>query len=293
MSRIAGHVGATACSISKKPSGLLPSRPCSASATSCSTISSMATSRAFRRRRRRRCSPSGSSEVEIGGAGNVARNIAALGAHCIFVGLIGNDEAGRVLTDTLGKLGSITSRARWSTRRARPRARCASSPSITRPTCCAPIGKLRRRPARRAKRQSSPCAEAALPQSRRGGAVRLCQRRAHRARHSRRHRSGAPPRQTGRRRSERPRLPRLSRRDADHAERKELAAAVHRPVTQRGGDRRRCRRTRAACRQRSRAGHPQRRGHEPARRRSSRRSIFPPIRSRCAMFPAPATPSPR
>ena len=26
-------------------------------------------------------------EVEIGGAGNVARNIAALGARCIFVGL--------------------------------------------------------------------------------------------------------------------------------------------------------------------------------------------------------------
>ena len=51
----------------------------------------------------------GRSEVEIGGAGNVARNIAALGAHCIFVGLIGNDEAGRVLTDKLGKLKSITS----------------------------------------------------------------------------------------------------------------------------------------------------------------------------------------
>ena len=47
----------------------------------------------------------GRSEVEIGGAGNVARNIAALGARCIFVGLIGNDEAGRVLTDKLGKLG--------------------------------------------------------------------------------------------------------------------------------------------------------------------------------------------
>ena len=36
----------------------------------------------------------GRSEIEIGGAGNVARNIAALGARCIFVGLIGNDEAG-------------------------------------------------------------------------------------------------------------------------------------------------------------------------------------------------------
>src|ERR1700693_2378665 len=34
------------------------------------------------------------SEINIGGAGNVARNIASLGARCIFVGLIGEDEAG-------------------------------------------------------------------------------------------------------------------------------------------------------------------------------------------------------
>jgi D-beta-D-heptose 7-phosphate kinase/D-beta-D-heptose 1-phosphate adenosyltransferase len=48
------------------------------------------------------------SEVEIGGAGNVARNIAALGARCIFVGLIGKDEAGRTLGDAFAKLeGSI------------------------------------------------------------------------------------------------------------------------------------------------------------------------------------------
>ena len=32
------------------------------------------------------------SEANIGGAGNVARNIASLGARCIFVGLIGEDE---------------------------------------------------------------------------------------------------------------------------------------------------------------------------------------------------------
>ena len=43
------------------------------------------------------------NKVEIGGAGNVARNIAALGARCIFVGLIGNDEAGLMLTNALGK----------------------------------------------------------------------------------------------------------------------------------------------------------------------------------------------
>jgi D-beta-D-heptose 7-phosphate kinase / D-beta-D-heptose 1-phosphate adenosyltransferase len=44
------------------------------------------------------------SECEIGGAGNVARNIAALGARCIFVGLVGNDDAGLTLTNALAKL---------------------------------------------------------------------------------------------------------------------------------------------------------------------------------------------
>jgi len=37
------------------------------------------------------------SELNIGGAGNVAGNIAALGAKCIFVGMIGNDAAGDTL----------------------------------------------------------------------------------------------------------------------------------------------------------------------------------------------------
>src|SRR5436305_11399095 len=37
----------------------------------------------------------------IGGAGNVARGIAALGARCIFVGVTGDDEAGRTLARAL------------------------------------------------------------------------------------------------------------------------------------------------------------------------------------------------
>src|SRR4030088_624906 len=37
------------------------------------------------------------SETNIGGAGNVARNIASLGARCVFAGLIGDDEAGAKL----------------------------------------------------------------------------------------------------------------------------------------------------------------------------------------------------
>src|SRR6185503_19142178 len=41
------------------------------------------------------------SEVTIGGAGNVARNIASLGARCIFVGLVGNDEPGRTVISAL------------------------------------------------------------------------------------------------------------------------------------------------------------------------------------------------
>jgi D-beta-D-heptose 7-phosphate kinase / D-beta-D-heptose 1-phosphate adenosyltransferase len=63
--------------------------------------------------------------TEIGGAGNVARNIAALGARCIFVGLIGDDGPGRVLTDALVKLkGSIVPHlvidpARQTTRKVR------------------------------------------------------------------------------------------------------------------------------------------------------------------------------
>src|SRR5256714_1461174 len=35
------------------------------------------------------------NEMAIGGAGNVARNVASLGARCIFVGLVGDDGAGR------------------------------------------------------------------------------------------------------------------------------------------------------------------------------------------------------
>src|ERR1700751_2249995 len=47
------------------------------------------------------------SEVEIGGAGNVARNIGALGAQCIFVGLIGKDDAARILSEAFAKLAGL------------------------------------------------------------------------------------------------------------------------------------------------------------------------------------------
>ncbi|QDW39739.1 D-glycero-beta-D-manno-heptose-7-phosphate kinase [Bradyrhizobium sp. KBS0727] len=47
------------------------------------------------------------SETNIGGAGNVARNIASLGARCIFVGLVGEDEAGMRLKAELAKENRI------------------------------------------------------------------------------------------------------------------------------------------------------------------------------------------
>ncbi|EAQ36065.1 cytidyltransferase-related, RfaE bifunctional protein [Nitrobacter sp. Nb-311A] len=43
------------------------------------------------------------NETNVGGAGNVARNIAALGARCIFVGLVGEDDAGERLRTTLSR----------------------------------------------------------------------------------------------------------------------------------------------------------------------------------------------
>src|SRR6478672_6698409 len=49
------------------------------------------------------------SETNIGGAGNVARNIASLGARCIFVGMVGEDEAGAKLEAQLARESLIES----------------------------------------------------------------------------------------------------------------------------------------------------------------------------------------
>ena len=51
------------------------------------------------------------SETNIGGAGNVARNIASLGGRCIFVGLIGEDDAGAKLKQALAQDGRHRKRA--------------------------------------------------------------------------------------------------------------------------------------------------------------------------------------
>ena len=86
------------------------------------------------------------SETNIGGAGNVARNIASLGARCIFVGLIGEDEAGAQLRAAAGAGKPDRKRAGLRSASGRRRERCASSPSISRPTCCVRTGNWLRRP---------------------------------------------------------------------------------------------------------------------------------------------------
>src|SRR4051794_7641706 len=64
------------------------------------------------------------SETNVGGAGNVARNIASLGARCIFVALVGTDDAGNTLAAELARehlIDSVlvTDRARPTTRKVR------------------------------------------------------------------------------------------------------------------------------------------------------------------------------
>ncbi|HZC96253.1 MAG TPA: PfkB family carbohydrate kinase, partial [Bradyrhizobium sp.] len=49
------------------------------------------------------------SETNVGGAGNVACNIASLGARCIFVGLVGEDDSGKRLASALAEYAAIES----------------------------------------------------------------------------------------------------------------------------------------------------------------------------------------
>src|SRR5579859_2692782 len=46
-------------------------------------------------------------EEAVGGAGNVARNIASLGARCDLVGLVGTDEAAHTICRHLGELPNV------------------------------------------------------------------------------------------------------------------------------------------------------------------------------------------
>jgi D-beta-D-heptose 7-phosphate kinase/D-beta-D-heptose 1-phosphate adenosyltransferase len=64
------------------------------------------------------------SELMMGGAGNVARNLVALGARCVFVGVVGDDDAGLALTEALSReqrveFHLVTDEGRQTTRKVR------------------------------------------------------------------------------------------------------------------------------------------------------------------------------
>src|SRR5665647_178740 len=64
------------------------------------------------------------SELMVGGAGNVARNLVSLGARCIFIGVVGDDDAGHALTEALGthpliEFHLVVDAARQTTRKVR------------------------------------------------------------------------------------------------------------------------------------------------------------------------------
>jgi D-beta-D-heptose 7-phosphate kinase/D-beta-D-heptose 1-phosphate adenosyltransferase len=69
------------------------------------------------------------NELMVGGAGNVARNIAALGARCIFLGVVGEDDASRTLMRALASERLIEPHLVVDAA-VRPHARFVSSPSI-------------------------------------------------------------------------------------------------------------------------------------------------------------------
>ena len=130
------------------------------------------------------------SEIGIGGAGNVARNIAALGARCIFVGLIGNDDAGLTLTNALAKINGnsivpdlvIDEERRTDHAKGALRIRTPlGAPGASR------LGDEQRRQAREPIRAHRLCGSG-VAAGRCGGAVGLRQRCADGTRHSRCHR---------------------------------------------------------------------------------------------------------
>ena len=108
-------------------------------------------------------------EKIIGAAGNVARNIASLGARCLLIGVVGADEAGNAIKSAF-RVPQSTSRISWSTARADD-ARAVSS--IIRRICCADRG-----PPGRADVEAELIGLAPHVARVGGGDLRLCQGRA-------------------------------------------------------------------------------------------------------------------
>ncbi len=180
------------------------------------------------------------SETMIGGAGNVARNLVSLGARCIFVGLVGDDDAGRTLKKALAKQRRIDARlvvdkSRQTTRKVRfvsehfsthlLRADWESASQVNRKAEAALIGHIAKAMKKADAVVLSDYAKGTLTGRVVRAAIRGC----------------AQGRQAGDRRSEGPRLRRLPRRDADYAEPAGIGGGyrVARPVPTRKSSRRR------------------------------------------------------
>ena len=173
------------------------------------------------------------TEMMIGGAGNVARNLVALGARCIFVGVVGDDEAGRALSEALGthpliEFHLVVDAARQTTRKVRfvsehhsthmLRADWEMASAVDAGSEDALIGHVVKAMPRVGAVVLSDYAKGALTPR----VIRAVIDAANKAR------------QAGRGRSEGPRLRHLSRRDPDHAE----PAGTCRRDPQPGADRR-------------------------------------------------------
>ena len=157
-------------------------------------------------------------ELVVGGAGNVARNIAGLGARCIFVGLIGGDDAAAACRTSLAEHKRlITPRL---VRDPRPADDAQAALRVGAFLDASPACRLGRRQAGRGQDRKGPHCEGArgLGARRRGGAVRLRQGRADAERDPRRHHACARTEEARHRRSQGRRLRDLSRRDRHHAE---------------------------------------------------------------------------
>ena len=69
-----------------------------------------------------------SENVMLGGAGNVARNIAGLDGRTRFVSVVGNDQAGRDVTAQIGEIGDLDARVITDTSRNTTIVPCSGTP---------------------------------------------------------------------------------------------------------------------------------------------------------------------
>ena len=185
------------------------------------------------------------TETNIGGAGNVARNIASLGARCIFVGLVGEDDAGAQLKAQLSRENGIESvlvsdPARPTTRKVRFVSEHFSTHMLRADWELA-------QPARAEHRAEADRRHPAATRPRRYRAVvRLRQGRADGAGDPQHHRRRPKTRQARYRRSEERQFRDLSRRDAADAQPQGIRGGDPQPRRQRSEHRRSPRRTRCS-----------------------------------------------